>query len=135
MSLGLNRGLRSKKCKYSLGLDGPLIFGNSLICILIGFISGYDIYIYIYVRILGPPNYPLMYPKYPLFRAIKTLLKGAWEGPGGSGFGKSLGIDGLQALSLLPPKPKTQNPKPKTLNPKPKTLNPVGINGSLKVTV
>ena len=25
-----------------------------------------------------PPNHPLIYPKYPLLRAIRTLLKGTW---------------------------------------------------------
>ena len=28
--------------------------------------------------ISSPPNYPLLYPKYPLVRAIWTLLKGPW---------------------------------------------------------
>ena len=27
-----------------------------------------------------PPNYPLIYPKYPLLRAIRTLLKGLLGG-------------------------------------------------------
>ena len=25
-----------------------------------------------------PPNYPLIYPKYPLLRTIKALLRGTW---------------------------------------------------------
>ena len=29
-----------------------------------------------------PPNYPLLYPKYPLLRAIRALLEGTWGGPG-----------------------------------------------------
>ena len=27
---------------------------------------------------LDPPNYPLIYPKYPLLRAIRAPLKGPW---------------------------------------------------------
>ena len=34
----------------------------------------------------APPNYPLSYPKYPLLRAIKALLKGTWGVLDGLGF-------------------------------------------------
>ena len=26
----------------------------------------------------APPNYPVLYPKYPLLRTIRALLKGTW---------------------------------------------------------
>ena len=35
---------------------------------------------------LDPPNYPLLYPKYPLLRTIRALLKGHLGGPGWIGF-------------------------------------------------
>ena len=82
MSLGLNRGLRSKKCKYSLGLDGPLIFGNSLICILIGFISGYDIYIYI-CKNTWTPQLPFNVPQIPTIQGHKDSIEGRLGGSWG----------------------------------------------------
>ena len=54
-----------------------------------------------------PPNYPLIYHKYTLFRAIRTLLKGLWEvlgnlegfrvpGCGASGAWELPGLHGLR---------------------------------------
>ena len=37
----------------------------------------------------APPNYPLLYPKYPLLRTIRALLKGTW------------GVLGFRGLQLL----------------------------------
>ena len=33
-----------------------------------------------------PPNYPLLYQKYPLLRAIAALLRGTWRSRSGAGF-------------------------------------------------
>ena len=57
--------------------------------------------------VLDPPNYPLIYHKYTLFRAIRTLLKGLWEvlgnlegfrvpGCGASGAWELSGLHGLR---------------------------------------
>ena len=35
--------------------------------------------------LLGPPNYPLSYPKYPRLSVMRALLQGTWEGRGGGG--------------------------------------------------
>ena len=34
--------------------------------------------VYMAYGVHRPPNYPLLYPKYPLLRAIRTLLEGTW---------------------------------------------------------
>ena len=48
----------------------------------------------------APPNYPLFYPKYPLLRTIRALLRGTWVVPCTVSSLKSLRLRSLKVRGL-----------------------------------
>ena len=47
------------------------------------------------------PNYPLIYPKYPLLRFIRAPLKGPWGVPGTPNLESSNNLDAQNSLRIL----------------------------------